>query len=108
MLNDTAVACGSIRELDGNSGEVRRLYVHRDHRRRYVGRAVLLHLVSEARRLGYQRLCLETGNKQAAAIALYEGFGFKRIEAFGEYATDPTSVCFELWLDENAEMDPMA
>jgi ribosomal protein S18 acetylase RimI-like enzyme len=96
MLNDRAVACGSIRELDGISGQIRRLYVHRDFRRRHVGHALLAYLVSEARRLGYQRLCLETGNKQPAAMALYEGFGFRRIAAFGEYASDPTSVCYEL------------
>jgi putative acetyltransferase len=100
MLDDMAVACGSIRELDRTSGEIRRMFVRRDYRRRHIGHALLVHLASEGRRLGYQRLCLETGDKQRAAMTLYEGFGFKRIAPFGEYVSDPTSVCYELWLDK--------
>lgn len=102
MLNDMAVACGAVRELDDASAEIRRLYVRRDYRRRHVGHAILLHLVAEARRLGYRRVCLETGNEQRAAMALYEGFGFRRIPPFGVYVSDPTSVCYELRLDWSA------
>lgn len=98
-LDERAVACGALREVDGVTAEVRRIYVLREHRRNRFGHAVLSHLAMEARRLGYETLRLESGNKQAAAIALYEAFGFHRIAPFGIYATDPTSVCFELRLD---------
>jgi len=96
MLGDVAVACGAIRELDRTSAEIRRMYVHRNYRRRHIGRAILLHLMAEACRLGYRRLCLETGWKQLAAMALYEELGFGRIAPFGEYTSDPNSVCYEL------------
>ena len=105
-LDDVAVACGSIRELDSTSAEIRRIYVRRDYRRRRIGRAVLLHLTAAARRLGYRRLCLETGSRQPAAMARYEGLGFRRIAPFGVYASDPASVCYELWLNENAPTGP--
>lgn len=108
LLNDVAVACGSIRELDATRAEIRRMYVHRDCRRRHVGRALLAHLVTEAGRLDYQRLCLETGNEQPAAMALYESFGFTRIAPFGEYASDPTSICYELSLDKSVPPAPGA
>jgi putative acetyltransferase len=98
MLNEVAVACAAIRELDASRGEIRRMYVKREYRRRHVGRTLLLHLVAEASRLGYQRLCLETGDQQKPAMALYERFGFERIAPFGKYVTDPTSVCYELRL----------
>ena len=49
-----------------------------------MGRAILAHLMTTARELGYQRLILETGNKQAPAIAFYETLGFRRIGPFGE------------------------
>jgi putative acetyltransferase len=97
-LDECAVACGALRELDRVTAEVRRMYVLREHRRNRVGYAVLSHLAMEARRLGYETLRLETGNKQAAAAALYEAFGFRRIAPFGIYESDPTSVCFELRL----------
>jgi putative acetyltransferase len=67
----------------------------------------VLHLIAEARRLGYRRLCLETGSRQPAAMSLYEGLGFGRIAPFGEYASDPTSVCYELWLHEKAPTGPV-
>jgi putative acetyltransferase len=100
LLNELPVACGSIREIDRSIGEVRRMYVDRDQRRKGLGRTVLLHLISEAKRLGYDRLRLETGDKQLPAIAFYERFGFRRIPPFGEYVKDPTSVCYELYLNE--------
>lgn len=89
------IACGSLRELDGATAEVKRMYVIREHRRNRIARAVLSHLVARARQLGYGRLVLETGDRQTAAMALYESSGFHRIAPFGQYLDDPTSVCFE-------------
>jgi GNAT superfamily N-acetyltransferase len=101
-LDQQPVACGALREIDLVCAEVRRMYVVRERRRHRIGYAVLSHLVAEARRLGYRRLRLETGHKQAPAMALYEAFGFRRISPFGKYENDPTSVCFELLLVESA------
>jgi GNAT superfamily N-acetyltransferase len=106
FLNEVAVACGSLRERDARDGEIRRMYVRRDYRRRRVGHALLMHLMSEARRLGYERLCLETGTQQPAAMALYEAVGFTRMAPFGEYMNDPTSVCYEIGLSRIASRDP--
>ncbi|MGH8674254.1 MAG: GNAT family N-acetyltransferase, partial [Burkholderiales bacterium] len=97
---DVAVACGALSPLGDTTAEVRRMYVHRDHRRKGLGREVLLHLERQARSLGYATLRLETGNKQLPAMALYEGHGFRRIAPFGAYANDPTSVCYERHLNE--------
>lgn len=94
----TLVACGALRPLSESTAEVRRMYVHRDYRRQGLARAVLRHLETEAARLGYSRLVLETGHKQLAAMRLYEAHGFRQIEPFGEYANDPTSVCYERFL----------
>lgn len=89
------VACGAFRPLEDSTAELRRLYVHRDHRRKGLARAVLEHLKQAAVRLAYRRLVLETGYKQIAAMRLYESLGFLQIRPFGEYANDPTSVCYE-------------
>jgi GNAT superfamily N-acetyltransferase len=93
-----AVGCGALREIDCITAEVRRLYVHRDHRRQGVGAAVMAHLSCEAKRFGYSRLLLETGDKQVPAIRLYERIGFLRIAPFGRHRNDPSSVCYELEL----------
>ena len=97
---DQAVACGAISEIDGVTCEVHRMYVLRSHRRRGFARAILSHLHAEATRLRFNRMRLETGNRQAAALCLYETYGFSRIEAFGRYILDPTSICYELRLDQ--------
>ncbi len=89
------VACGALHPLGDAVAEVRRMYVHREHRRRGFARAVLSRLVDEAARLGYRRLLLETGDRQQPAMALYEASGFVRIAPFGNHVDDPTSVCYE-------------
>jgi ribosomal protein S18 acetylase RimI-like enzyme len=50
-------------------------------------------LEAEARALGLTRLVLETGVRQAEAIALYRGAGFSDSASFGEYVNSPLSVC---------------
>jgi GNAT superfamily N-acetyltransferase len=101
FVDDEAVACGALREIDSVTCEVQRMYTSRSHRRRGAARAILSHLHMEARRLGYKRLKVETGNRQMPAMKLYESYGFARIEPFGKYAQDPTSVCYELPVDES-------
>src|SRR5262245_26140701 len=67
---ELAVACGAIRELDAVTCEVHRMYVLRSHRRQGLAWAILSHLHVAARHLGYERLRLETGNRQGPAISL--------------------------------------
>lgn len=99
FLDGSPVGCGALREFDSVTGEVRRMYVRPEHRRKHVGGAILAHLISNARRLGYERIVLETGNRQVAAISLYEHHGFTPIEPFGEHVDDVTSLCYELHIN---------
>ena len=92
---ERAVGCGAIRVLDPTTAEVKRMYVESTERGRGVGRAVLTALEEAARQLGVQRLVLETGTYQYAAIALYERAGFVQAACWGEYASSPTSICYE-------------
>jgi putative acetyltransferase len=75
------------------------MYVEPDQRGNGVGWAVLARLGSAAAQLGVRRLVLETGIYQDAAIALYRRNGFTPVDCWGEYATAPTSVCFEKKLE---------
>ena len=90
-----AVGCGAIRVLDPTTAEAKRMYVEPDHRGKGVGWVVLVGLEDAARKLGVQRLVLETGVHQDAAIALYRSAGFTQLDCWGEYASSPTSVCYE-------------
>jgi putative acetyltransferase len=94
-LSDELVGMGAHRPLDANSTELRRMFVRADARRHGVARALLEALQAHALSQGFMRLRLETGFRQLPAMRLYESFGFQRIDPFGPYVGDPSSVCFE-------------
>ncbi len=94
-LDGRPAGSGALRPIDGATVEVRRMFVVATARRRGVGRAILHALERAAVDLGYDVMRLETGYRQRPAMALYESYGFVRIPPFGEYAMDPTSVCYE-------------
>jgi putative acetyltransferase len=81
-------------------GEIKSMRTPQALRRRGAGRAILTHIIDEARRRGYQRLSLETGSLEAfrPAQQLYESFGFTYCAPFGDYKPDPNSVFMELEL----------
>ena len=88
------LGCGALKELDPTHGEIKSMRTASARRRTGVGRAVLAHIVAEARARSYSRLSLETGSMEAFAPArrLYETFGFTYCPPFGDYADDPNSV----------------
>jgi len=88
-----AVGCGALKPSGYGAFEVKRVYVRPDWRGKGLAKRVMHALALRARSLGGRRLVLETGSRQAAAIALYEGLGFARIPNFGEYAGNENSLC---------------
>ena len=93
-LDGQPVGCGAIRPHEG-SAELKRIFVRRPFRGRGLSRTMLAHLEAEAARAGYRRAVLETGPLQQEAIGLYQATGWSRTEKFGEYLSDPLSLCFE-------------
>lgn len=90
-----AIGCGAIRLLDPTTAEAKRMYVEPDQRGKGVGSAVLAGLEAAAKQLGVRRLVLETGIYQHEALSLYRRAGFTQVDCWGEYASSPTSSCFE-------------
>jgi putative acetyltransferase len=88
------LGCGALRELTPRHGEIKSMRTPHALRRRGAGRALLEHIVAEARRRSYERLSLETGSNApfAAAQKLYESAGFRNCPPFGDYVEDPHSV----------------
>lgn len=88
------MGCGALKALDARHGEIKSMRTAAAHRRSGVARAMLSHIVDEAKRRGYQRLSLETGSQPAfePARRLYADFGFTVTGPFADYAEDPHSV----------------
>jgi putative acetyltransferase len=81
------VGVGALKELAPDHGEVKSMRTTHRALGRGVGRAVLNHILDQAKSRGYKRLSLETGGTSpfAAAIALYESEGFTPCGPFGNY-----------------------
>jgi putative acetyltransferase len=93
--DEAPIGCGAVRLIEPGVAEVKRMYVVPAARGRRVGAAVLAALEEEARALGATRLVLETGDRLAAAVALYRRAGFTPIAPFGEYVGNRHSLCLE-------------
>ena len=93
-IGDEIAACGALKRLDAARGELKSMRVADAFLRRGVGRAMLEHLIAEARASGLSSLWLETGSGAAFVPAqrLYESAGFTRCGPFDDYKDDPFSV----------------
>ena len=86
--------CGALKRIDARRGELKSMRVADAFLGRGIGRALLEHLIEEARAKGMASLWLETGSSPAfvPAIRLYESAGFVRCGPFDGYTDDPFSV----------------
>ena len=76
-----AVACGGLRPLTPEIGEIKRMFVTAAARGRGHGRALLAELERRARDAGYERVRLYTTEVLHEARALYLDAGYHRIDA---------------------------
>ena len=88
------VGMGALKRLDRQRGEVKSMRVADAWLGKGVGRAMLDHIIREARRAGLTSLWLETGSSApfTPALRLYEFTGFTRCGPFDGYVEDPFSV----------------
>lgn len=93
---DLAGGVGVRAIADGGAvGEVKRLWVRPDLRRRGVATALMSAAEAAARDRGFTRLYLETGARQPEAIALYERLAWTPVETYPEGAvTHPDTLRF--------------
>ena len=91
---DEVVAIGALKHLDAESGELKSMRVADAHLGTGAGRAMLRHLIAEARSRGIRTLWLETGSTAdfIPARRLYAAEGFVECGPFGDYAENPFSV----------------
>jgi len=97
---DRLAGSGALKQIDPGHGEIKAMRSAPDYRGKGVGRAVLLHLLAEARRRGYARVSLETGAEPqfVPARGLYAAHGFSECAPFADYVPDPNSVFMTLEL----------
>lgn len=89
----TLVGTGAIKRLDAQHAELKSMRTAAAFRGKGIAKQVLLHILEQSRRLGLQRLSLETGTQPffAPAHQLYLAHGFAPCGPFGSYTLDPHS-----------------
>lgn len=74
--------CVALRYLGEGMCEMKRMFVSSGFHGRGVGKLLAEAILTEARRLGYRRMMLDTGPKQVEAQTLYRRFGFTDCEPY--------------------------
>ena len=81
--NGMPLGCVGLRPLAAyGCCEMKRLYVTPEGRGLGLGKALAEAIVTEARRIGYREMLLDTLPPLTAAIGLYEKTGFEQIPAY--------------------------
>jgi GNAT superfamily N-acetyltransferase len=76
-------ACVALHKLDSTICEMKRLYLRPAFRGKGLGRVLTERIIAEARRIGYQRMRLDTVEPvMKDAVAMYRRLGFKEIAPY--------------------------
>jgi ribosomal protein S18 acetylase RimI-like enzyme len=96
--DNAVVGCVALRRLQPGIGEMKRMFVRPGHRGIGLGKRLAAAVLSEAAKIGYERIRLDTAPTMTEAIGLYEALGFRRIEPYRHYSIDEI-VCMDIVLN---------
>ncbi|MEH2251379.1 GNAT family N-acetyltransferase [Nostoc sp.] len=81
--------CACLRKIGEDVGEIKRMYVRPEFRRKGISRSLLEVIINEAVYIGYSRIRLDSAPFAKEAQALYRIFGFQDIEPYLEKTEIP-------------------
>jgi GNAT superfamily N-acetyltransferase len=100
-----ACGLGSLKRINPETGEIKRMFVDPTIRRIGAGRAILKGLLAEAKKIGYKKVRLDSPKFMEAAHSLYRSFGFREIEAYPEMEIPAEFKHYLLFMELNLTHD---
>jgi carbonic anhydrase len=79
VLDSVPAGCIALRKFNESTCEMRMLFVHPEFQGLGVGRALVVGLLDEGRKMGYSSICLETSRHMVRAHRLYASLGFQEV-----------------------------
>jgi len=99
-VDGQSAGCVGLHAHSDDIAEIKRLYVKPEFRGHKLGRQLADKAISEARKIGYTRLRLDTIEaKMRTAVAMYRAMGFQEIAPYRENPI-PSALYMELDLSD--------
>lgn len=89
------IACGAWKTVDGQTAEIKRIYVLPEYRRTGVATALITALEENAATTGRHKLILETAVDTTGSHQLYLSLGYQIRNYYGSPAGAENCLCFE-------------
>jgi len=91
----TPVACGSFRNYNEDTVEMKRVFVRKVYRNKGLARKVMGNLEKIALEQGRKYAILETGGNIQATVDLYKHLHYDTIHNYGQYEKDMNCICMK-------------
>ena len=88
------IACGAWKAVDGETAEIKRIYVKEEYRRRGAASALIRTLEENTALSGRHKLILETAVDTTGSHALYLSLGYQLRDYYGSPAGADNCMCF--------------
>ena len=102
--NDKLFGCGALKFLDKDHGEFKSIRIHENYRKKGNGSKVIEHLIYQAKKLGIERISIETGAGKffEPARKLFKKCNFEPCEPFAHYKKDINSIYLTKLINNNS------
>ena len=87
---------GALRKLKNEVGEIKRMYIKPEYRKKGYGKAMLNQLLKKGKEFGFSTVRLDTGKFMEAAQYVYRSAGFQEREKYPE--TEVPLLLQPFWL----------